>query len=302
MNIRFLRAFLAVARHANISRAAQELNLAQSSVSDQIRALEDEAGAKLFDRGNAGLVPTQAGHALMQYAEEIVALEREAKATLSAMSGSAPITVGCLPALAAPRLAPFLSSSVSDSHSEPFRLQVDGTPGLIQKLLQGVIDVAFCFPTAELDERLVGRAIIRERLALIAPAAHGGNGPPAQPPSSQNFIATPIGCAYRRIFECALVDAEVRAPKIVAEVESIQAAITLVSAGKGLSIVPRVVVEEDLRTGNVRELNWPSATQYADLMMVWRRRSVQPPGLRHLITSAEAHFSALDQALSALDV
>ena len=302
MNIRFLRAFLAVARHANITRAAQELNLAQSSVSDQIRALEDEMGAKLFDRLNAGLVPTQAGHALMQYAEEIVALEREAKATLAAMNGSAAITVGCLPALAASRLAAFLSSSISGNQREPFRLQVDGTPGLIQKLLQGVIDVAFCFPTAGLDKRLVGRTIAREPLALIAPAALGDNGSLARTPSSQNFIVTPIGCAYRRIFECALVDAEVRAPRIVAEVENIQAAIALVSAGKGLSIVPRVVVEEDLRTGKVRELNWPNATQYADLMMVWRRRRVQPAALRHLIAAAQAHFSALNQAMSALDV
>src|ERR1700737_3106991 len=62
---RLLRTFLAVARSRNITRAAQQIHLAQSSVSDQIQSLETELGTDLFTRSKLGLELTRAGEALM---------------------------------------------------------------------------------------------------------------------------------------------------------------------------------------------------------------------------------------------
>ncbi|MBB4290007.1 DNA-binding transcriptional LysR family regulator [Rhizobium leguminosarum] len=64
MNPRQLQTFLAVIRHENLTRAAAEVNLAQSSLSDQIQALEEELGAELFLRSRQGVVPTAAGAVL----------------------------------------------------------------------------------------------------------------------------------------------------------------------------------------------------------------------------------------------
>jgi DNA-binding transcriptional LysR family regulator len=77
MHPRLLKTFLAVARHRNITRAAREVHLAQSSVSDQIQSLESELGVTLFTRSRQGLDLTASGAALKPYAEEILQLPSE---------------------------------------------------------------------------------------------------------------------------------------------------------------------------------------------------------------------------------
>lgn len=74
MELRVLKYFLAVARHENISRAAEELNLTQPTLSRQIGELEEELGAALLVRGKRKTALTEAGLFLKARAEEIVTL------------------------------------------------------------------------------------------------------------------------------------------------------------------------------------------------------------------------------------
>jgi DNA-binding transcriptional LysR family regulator len=68
-----LRAFCAVAREGNVSRAALKLHLTQPAVSLQIKALQERTGLQLFTRTPAGLVPTRDGAALLPQAEKVLA-------------------------------------------------------------------------------------------------------------------------------------------------------------------------------------------------------------------------------------
>ena len=70
MHPRLLKTFLAVARSRNITRAAEEVHLAQSSVSDQLQSLEAELNADLFVRSKRGMEPTRAGETLRPYANK----------------------------------------------------------------------------------------------------------------------------------------------------------------------------------------------------------------------------------------
>lgn len=108
MNPRLLKTFLAVARTGNVTRAALEVNLAQSSVSDQIQALEAELGASLFTRSRQGLALTPAGEALKPYAENLLALADDARAAVDATrAGTAgSLSIGALETIASARLAP----------------------------------------------------------------------------------------------------------------------------------------------------------------------------------------------------
>ncbi len=73
MTLQQLRYFLAALEHGSFSAAADALFLSQPSVSEQVRKLEDELGAKLFERVGRGLVPTEAAAALRPHAEETLA-------------------------------------------------------------------------------------------------------------------------------------------------------------------------------------------------------------------------------------
>ncbi|MBQ9042689.1 MAG: LysR family transcriptional regulator [Eggerthellaceae bacterium] len=98
MEIRTLKYFLAVVQEGNISNAAKRLHVTQPTLSRQLSALEDELGRQLYTRGHSGIVPTEHGVMLAQYAENIIALAEKAEADISlpskTVSGSVHIAAG----------------------------------------------------------------------------------------------------------------------------------------------------------------------------------------------------------------
>ena len=83
MEVHQLRYFLAVAEEANFSRAAERLRVAQPSLSQQIKKLEDDCGQALFDRLPRRVVLTQAGHRLLPFARRVLADLANARASHS---------------------------------------------------------------------------------------------------------------------------------------------------------------------------------------------------------------------------
>lgn len=184
MHPRLLKTFLAVARHRNITRAAREVHLAQSSVSDQIQSLESELGVVLFIRSRHGLDLTTAGDALKPYAEEILQLAEEARIAVEATTGmtAGTVTVGALETIATVKLPQWLAAFRGDHPEIGLRLKIAGSDALLRQLEEGEIDVAFCFDKGGLDERLARRTISAEPLVLVASPEHA-------PASGQSDLA-----------------------------------------------------------------------------------------------------------------
>src|ERR1043166_7658773 len=80
-----LETFLEVARHASFSRAAEKRFRTQPAISAQIRALEEEVGAKLFDRSGGKVALTGAGKAFQKYAEEAIERRKQMMPSLAGM-------------------------------------------------------------------------------------------------------------------------------------------------------------------------------------------------------------------------
>jgi len=171
MHPRLLKTFLAVARNRSFTRTAEEVHLAQSSVSDQIQSLETELGAALFIRSRSGLELTAAGETLKRYAEEILTVADEARGAVEAAAGVAAetMTIGALETVASMKLPQWLSTFRSGHPDINLRVKVAGSGDLLRKLEDGEIDIAFCFDKGGLDERLAKRTISAEPLILIMP-------------------------------------------------------------------------------------------------------------------------------------
>lgn len=82
-----VKVFQAVARHLSFRKAAEELYLSQPAVSLQIKALEEEIGLPLFDRGGSHIALTEAGSILLGYAGKLAALAVEAEEALGPFRG-----------------------------------------------------------------------------------------------------------------------------------------------------------------------------------------------------------------------
>ncbi|TIR16723.1 MAG: LysR family transcriptional regulator [Mesorhizobium sp.] len=291
MHPRLLKTFLAVARTGNVTRAAQEVNLAQSSVSDQIQALETELGASLFTRSRQGLTLTPAGEALKPYADDLLALSDDARAAVDATGAGTvgSLSIGALETIASARLAPWLAGFRAAHAGIDIKLRIAGSGELLRRLSDGEIDVAFCFERpAELDteapdQRLARRVVAVEPLALIAPPGDNHVDVDLATLAEKHFVATETGCVYRAMVDKAFGEAGVGKPRLAAEAGSIDAIAGLVAAGAGFGLVPRLAVAAAIERGKVAELAWPGPVRSADIVMVWRRRRVQPPALKALL-------------------
>jgi DNA-binding transcriptional LysR family regulator len=293
MQPRVLKTFLAVARHGNVTRAAEDVHLAQSSVSDQLQALEAELDAQLFTRTRQGLRLTAAGEALAAHAREILARIDEAKSAVAVAAGRATgaVTLGALETIAATRLASWMAAFRQAYPSIGLKLEVMGSGELLRAVGDGAIDAAFCFERGALDPRLASRQLLREPLALIAaPGSLHAQGDFAATTTAAPFIATGKGCVYRHLFDAAFARAGVAAPTPAVEVDSIRTIVRLVAAGTGMGLVPRMAAAAELARGELQEMAWLDHDAAACLLMLWRRQHPLRPALGHVIEHASARL------------
>ena len=142
MELRTLRYFLAVVQEGSITNAAKRLHVTQPTLSRQLADLEKELGRQLFTRGHAGIVPTEHGVMLANYAESIVDLAEKAEADISlpakTVSGSVHIAAGETKAMR------FLTRAMmrvrEDYPSVDFQLYSGTTADLMDGLVRGQYD------------------------------------------------------------------------------------------------------------------------------------------------------------------
>lgn len=209
----------------------------------------------------------------------------------AASQTSGQVTIGGLETITSARLAPWLPGFQAGHPDITVRMKVAGSGALLRQLEDGDIDVAFCFDRRDFakdasDERFARRTIAAEPLVLVAAPGQRSAQHDLAALATLAFVATEPGCIYRHMFDTAFAEAGVAAPRLTAEVGSIGAIARLVAAGAGLGLVPRLAVSDALARGDIAELPWPGPMRTAPLTMIWRRRRIQPPAPRQLLTAA----------------
>src|SRR3954471_8084889 len=112
MELRHLKTFVAAATTLNFTRAAQQVHLAQSSVTEQIQTLEDDLGTPLFDRSRRKLSLTEAGRRMLEYANDLLSLANEAHNAVADASRktAGTLRLGGLESLCATLLPPVIAA------------------------------------------------------------------------------------------------------------------------------------------------------------------------------------------------
>jgi DNA-binding transcriptional LysR family regulator len=244
LDVRRMRVLREVAQRGSFSAAAEALSFTQSAVSQQIAALEREAGTVLVQRGARGVRLTDAGEAVVRHAEAILARLAEAEAELEAIAG---LRGGRL------RLAAFESaaSSIMPLAIAAFSAQhpaVELSMSLLEpedslpQLRAGELDLAITFESTATDDVVDGINLVHlleDPMLLVLPAGH----PLANKRdlrladvAADAWIGGSAGCECSRLImrSCAAAGFD---PRIAFETDEYSAVQGLVAAGVGVSLI-----------------------------------------------------------------
>jgi DNA-binding transcriptional LysR family regulator len=173
VELRQLRYFVAVAEELHFRRAAERLHIAQASVSQQVRTLEDELGVQLLRRDRRTVALTPAGEALLTDARDLLAREHHAADRARAIGAG---ELGRLRLSLTRSLTGGLAGEIVAAYRKQHpgvvvELGVGNTSLHAEKLREGSLDVAFVRPPL-LDPDLEELALAREPLVCVLPSEH----------------------------------------------------------------------------------------------------------------------------------
>jgi LysR family hydrogen peroxide-inducible transcriptional activator len=247
MQIHQLRYFCAVAKAGNFTRAAQREHVAQPSLSQQVKKLEDELGAQLLDRLGRSVRLTSFGQVFLLRAEAILRQVSDAKQEIEEMAGMerGRIVVGAIPTIA-PYFLPQRLASFSRKHPT---IQVsvveEITPVLQERLQDGAIDMALmALPVP--GEHFVCQELLREPLYLVCPRNHRLASKPRiylKQIESDSFLLLKEGHCFRENTLSACTRARLQ-PNVVFEAGQFATILAMVAANTGVSVVPQMAVEK----------------------------------------------------------
>lgn len=290
MEFRHLNTFLMVAKQLSFYKAAKKLHYAQSSVSAQIMALEDELDVKLFDRLGRRILLTEAGEQLLPYAEKIVALAQESRSALrqpKPLKGT--LTVRVPETLAVCHLPAILEYFRAQYPQVHLRFITCTHEKLAKDLRKGVTDLAFLLTDLISGADLEIEKLGFESLVLVArpdhPLVRQGR-VATQQLAGETLLLSRTDCSYRRIMEKILDQGKISVQKTV-ELNSVAAIKACVCRGLGITIIPEITVHQELMEEKLAVIDWTEAPLEAALLMIWFKDRWRSPTLSAFIGACQ---------------
>lgn len=246
LDVKSLRLLVAVCEHQNIKRAAEQAHIEPSAISKRIALLEEQLGTPLLTRGRRGVVPTPAGEALLEHARTLLFTLERIEQDVAALAGGVRGQVRLVASASA--IAETLLDDVAAFMREPLHrdIKVDIEEQLsrdiVRALREGSASVGVCWDSADLSG-LQHRPYHTDHLAL---AVH-----PEHPLAKETTLRFEQTLAYEHVglppssaVNVMLRQAAARSGVTLAYraiVSTFDAALRVVAAGLGLSVIPMQV-------------------------------------------------------------
>lgn len=273
MDFEQLRTFLEVSRLRSFSRAAEKLMVTQPAISAQIRTLETEVGARLFDRDGGKVTFTAAGRVFEPFAEHCLQCHNHIMVTVGelhrtprgeiSVSANEATSLYVLPAVFAQFKQQYSRVGLSIVRADRLRT--------IEAVLNREVDFGVVSLPVK-DSRLIVDTLHRDDVVLVAPSNH----PLAQRESvkvadilTQQLLLPKQG-RQRELIE-DLFRANDVSPRVAMEVESSELLKRLIAAGLGIGFLPRSNVQEDTKSGTLKILKLDGVRLNRELALIYRK-------------------------------
>lgn len=275
MNLRHLRAFVAIAETGSFQAAARRLFITQSAVSMQMKALEESLGTALFDRRRRPPTLNALGRSLLERARDLVA---SADAFADAATGDGQLLgtlqLGVVPSIATTILPNTLAALRTEHPQVQVRVEGGLSARLEQRVESGNLDGAVITLPERLPSRLTALPIFEELLCVAVPHSTEARSA-CEALRDLPFIRFNRGTGVGRI-----IDATLRARALVVhetmELDSIEAILMMVSRGLGVAVVPARSLTAEF-TATVRTLSLPGdPVSRAVVLVIAKERQTSP--------------------------
>ncbi|MGB3682492.1 MAG: LysR family transcriptional regulator [Rubrobacteraceae bacterium] len=302
MELRQLKTFRAVAENLSFTRAAGELGYVQSSVTAQIQGLERELGVPLFDRIGRRVTLTDAGRRLLGYAEKMLELEEETRASVSADGAPAgTVTISAAETHCTYRL-PRVIGRFRELYPQ-VRVLIRPVPvgtfcgDTVRDLGEGKADVAFVLDEPVRAGDLTVEPLVEEPVWLVAAPDHPlAESSPVRSSDlrDETLLLTGAGCSYRAMFLNALARDGVH-PGTLLEFSGVEAIKQCAIAGMGVAVLPAVVAAKDVEAGSLTTLHWTGLEDFEVVTQMIRHEE------RWLSPAAEAFCNIARETLETVE-
>jgi LysR family transcriptional regulator, transcriptional activator of the cysJI operon len=284
MDVRDLQVFLSVAKHLNYTRAAEEVNLSQPSVSVRMRQLERDLGSKLFEQLGKKVALTEAGQLLLPYAMRVIAAMDDASHAIDELQGlergSLRIGASTTPGM---YLIPQTIAQFKQRYPKiDVHLGVKDTRQIEEGIIRNDFDFGF------VGGHLVGDEVdvlpwITDELKLIVPIGHRFARNRTVNPldlSDEQFILREQGSATRAVVASHLRKLRIE-PEAVMEIENPESVKKAVQSGLGIAFISAFAVETELKARTLLTVNIRNLEIRRELKIVYRKD-------KHLSRAAQA--------------
>lgn len=254
---RRLQVFYTVARHLSFTKAADQLFMTQPAVTFQVKQLEEQFNARLFERNPGKIALTPAGRLVMSYAERILGLSEEMETRVAELNGATggPLLLGASTTIAEfilPRILGEFKAAYPQVHAH---LTVGNSEMIESRVAEHVLDVGLIESPSH-RPGLESVVCCEDELVVICPADHRFAACAAVSPPEllrEAYVSRELGSGTREFTDQYLRRCQV-APEdlnVVMELGSPEAIKGVVETGLGVSIVSRATVAKERRLGTL---------------------------------------------------
>ncbi|GEP81548.1 LysR family transcriptional regulator [Staphylococcus kloosii] len=268
MNIDDLKAFKKVCEVKSFTRAAEEMNFVQSNITAKVKRLEKHYQAQLIYRDKKAITATPAGHALLNYINQILTLVDAADAELIDNPYSE-LHIGSIETIAATRLPNVLEKFRQTNKQAKLKITTASTNQLLSKIKLREIEGAFLSGPVN-DESIEAVPLYNEQMVVIT---QKGYGDPAYETKGQAIIVFGEGCFYRSYFEEWLTYHQITIDSLMT-LNTLDGIVGCVQAGLGIAMLPQSVTPKlDYDKLDFYQVTTPF--EHVPVSFIYRKDSVQ---------------------------
>lgn len=263
MDSNLLKVFVEVAREKSITKAANNLEFAQSNVTSRIKQLEKSLGFALFHRVPKGVILSKEGEKLYPYAVEIVKKVKQATYDMKNIDNQEHLIVGSTESNASTRIVPFLLQLHNDFPNMSLELITNTTREITKELLDYKVDVAFISGEPKHEDLIILNKIDEE---IVLVEAKNENSPNV-------FLSFKNGCAYNEFGQNYLKEFSDENFKNL-EFGNYETILGCVKAGMGKSLLPLSIVKKLKYEKDLKIINLPKELANIPTCLVCRKDNI----------------------------